>query len=303
MVLGCNQVVMICGLLTIAAFYSVAGETPVPIVLWHGMGDSCCFSYSLGQIKNILEARIPGVYVKSIKIGNNLVEDVENSYFKNVNEQVQQVCKELTEDEALKNGYNAIGFSQGAQFLRAVAQRCSSPPMKNLISLGGQHQGVYGLPNCASLQHYLCNQLRKLLNYAAYSKYIQEKFVQAEYWHDPLKESIYKKGSVFLADINNELHVNESYRENLKKLKNFVMVKFEKDSMVEPRISEWFGFYKPGQAVEIETLHESNLYKEDRLGLKEMDAAGKLHFLSVDGNHLQFTDEWFTNNIIDKFLR
>lgn len=26
---------------------------------------------------------------------------------------------------------------------RAVAQRCPSPPMKNLISVGGQHQGIY----------------------------------------------------------------------------------------------------------------------------------------------------------------
>ena len=39
--------------------------------------------------------------------------------------------------------YNALGFSQGGQFLRAVAQRCPQG-MKNLITFGGQHQGVYG---------------------------------------------------------------------------------------------------------------------------------------------------------------
>ncbi|XP_001603353.1 palmitoyl-protein thioesterase 1 [Nasonia vitripennis] len=277
--------------------------SPVPVVLWHGMGDSCCFSYSLGQIKTILEDNIPGVYVKSIRIGNNVIEDVENSYFKNVNEQVQQVCDELAQDEKLTGGFNAIGFSQGGQFLRAVAQRCGPPQMMNLISLGGQHQGVYGLPNCASLQHYLCNHLRQVLHYAAYSKYIQEKLVQAEYWHDPLKEEEYKKNSVFLADINNELRINETYKENLQKLKNLVLVKFEKDTMVEPRISEWFGFYKSGQDVEIETLHESALFIEDRLGLKQMDAEGKLHFLSVDGNHLQFTDSWFVGNVIEKYLK
>lgn len=42
--------------------------------------------------------------------------------------------------------YNAIGFSQGGQFLRAVAQRCPGG-MKKLISFGGQHQGVYGRSN------------------------------------------------------------------------------------------------------------------------------------------------------------
>lgn len=28
--------------------------------------------------------------------------------------------------------------------------------------------------------------------------------VQAEYWHDPLKEEDYRKNSIFLADINQE---------------------------------------------------------------------------------------------------
>ena len=45
------------------------------------------------------------------------MQDVENSYFRNVNEQVTEVCDELSKDAALANGYNAIGFSQGGQFL------------------------------------------------------------------------------------------------------------------------------------------------------------------------------------------
>ena len=40
------------------------------------------------------------------------------------------------------------------------------------------------------------------------------------------------------------------------------MVKFDYDSMVEPTISEWFGFFKTGQADETETLQESALYRE-----------------------------------------
>ncbi|XP_015595501.1 palmitoyl-protein thioesterase 1 [Cephus cinctus] len=276
--------------------------TSKPIVLWHGMGDSCCFSFSLGQIKIILEDQIPGVYVKSIMIGQDEIQDVENSYFMNVNKQIDQVCQELSEDRNLQDGYNAIGFSQGSQFLRAIAQRCPNPPILNLISLGGQHQGVYGLPNCGSLEHVLCDYLRRMLNYGAYYKFVQERLVQAEYWHDPLRENEYKKYSIFLADINNELTINETYKDNLKKLKTFVLVKFENDTMVQPRESEWFGFYKPGQAVELETLQESKLYTEDRLGLREMDKDGKIHFLSVNANHLQFTDVWFIENVINQYL-
>ncbi|XP_058807735.1 palmitoyl-protein thioesterase 1 [Phymastichus coffea] len=280
-----------------------SSSTATPVVLWHGMGDSCCFPFSLGQIKAILEERIPGVRVKSVKIGDSLAQDVENSYFRNVNEQVRQVCEELAQDETMRHGYNAIGFSQGGQFLRAVAQRCPEPPMLKLITLGAQHQGVYGLPNCASLEHYLCNHLRQVLHYAAYFKFIQDKLVQAEYWHDPMKEDDYKRRSIFLADINNELRINETYKRNLKRLEKLVLVKFENDTMVEPRESEWFGFYKPGQAVETESLRESAIYKEDRLGLREMDEDNKLHFLSVEGNHLQFTDAWFVENVIEKYLK
>ena len=84
--------------------------------------------------------------------------------------------------------------------------------------------------------------------------------VQAEYWHDPRKEDEYKQKSVFLADINNERAKNKTYIKNLLKLKNFIMIKFNNDTIVEPKETEWFGFYKPGNTSEIMTLQESDLY-------------------------------------------
>lgn len=281
---------------------AITNDSFTPIVLWHGMGDSCCFSFSMGYIRDILTDKLPGVYIKSIRIGNNELEDVTNSYFGNINEQIKHVCNELNANDKLKNGYNAIGFSQGAQFLRAIAQRCPNPPMLNFISFGGQHQGVYGIPNCASLNHAMCDYIRRMLNYGAYFKLIQEKLIQAGYWHNPLQEDEYKHYNLFLADINNELNINETYKTNLKNLMSIVLVKFDNDTMVQPIESEWFGFYKPGQNKEIESLQESSLYQEDRLGLQEMDMLGKIHFLSVEGNHLQFTDTWFIENIVEKYL-
>lgn len=57
-------------------------------------------------------------------------------------------------------------------FRRAVAQRCPQPRMHNLISLGGQHQGVYGLPNCPiAMPERTCNWIRKLLSVGAYWKW------------------------------------------------------------------------------------------------------------------------------------
>ncbi|XP_044142322.1 palmitoyl-protein thioesterase 1 [Bufo gargarizans] len=275
---------------------------PLPLVIWHGMGDSCCNPFSMGSIKKLVEQQVPGIYVLSLKIGNTIAEDMENSFFLNVNKQLDLVCEQLSKDPQLQNGYNGMGFSQGGQFLRAVVQKCPSPPMKNLISIGGQHQGVYGFPRCPGESTYICDLIRKTLNAGAYTKFVQEHLVQAEYWHDPLNEDLYRNGSIFLADINQERGVNESYKHNLQTLEKFVMVKFLKDTMVDPADSEWFGFYKPGQSKEIITLQESSLYTEDRLGLKEMDKAGKLVFLGADGNHLQFSEEWFNENILP-FLR
>jgi len=275
----------------------------VPIVIWHGMGDSCCNPLSMGSIKRLLEREIKGVYVHSLEIGNGIVEDTENGFLMNVNDQIDLVCSKLKADKRIQAGYNAIGFSQGGQFLRAIAQKCPSPPMLNLISIGGQHQGVYGLPQCPGDNETLCNIMRKLLNYGAYVDFVQDHLVQAEYWQDPLNMAEYRQKSVFLADINQERVVNATYKSNLLKLKNLVLVKFLQDHMVEPRESEWFGFYEEGDTKAILPMNKTKLWTENKLGLQELSSSGRLHFLTSDTDHLQFTEQWFIDNIVTKFLK
>ena len=80
--------------------------------------------------------------------------------------------------------------------MRAIAQKCPQG-MKNLITFGGQHQGVYGLPKCGA-NHIICDYVRRLLNYGAYTSWVQDKLVQAQYWHDPLDNPEYQAKSVFL---------------------------------------------------------------------------------------------------------
>jgi hypothetical protein len=97
---------------------------------------------------------------------------------------------------------------------------------------------------------------------------------------------------VFLADINNEVIRNETYIRNLLKLQNFVMVKFNNDTIVEPVETEWFGFYKPGQSSEVVTLQESDLYVQVSLlhgsgfGSQERNAQIIIHmFRTAELNH------------------
>jgi len=279
-------------------------DTYRPVVLWHGMGDTCCDPLSMGSIKRFIEKQLPGVYVLSLEIGNNIVEDEANGFLMNVNDQIIEAHSKIANDTQLAQGFNAIGFSQGGQFLRAYVQRYNDPPVYNLISVGGQHQGVFGFPRCPGANETLCEIVRKLLNLGAYDSLVQDHVVQAEYWQDPLNEDEYLEYSVFLADINNNHATkNETYKENLLTLQNFVMVQFLNDTMVQPKESEWFGFYNAGQDKSVYTLQESQLYQEDWLGLQEMDTQGKLTFLATIGDHLQFTEEWFITNIITPFLK
>ena len=47
-------------------------QAVVPVVLWHGMGDSCCNPLSMGAIQKLIESHISGVYVHSLRIGSNI---------------------------------------------------------------------------------------------------------------------------------------------------------------------------------------------------------------------------------------
>ena len=85
--------------------------TPTPT------GDSCCNPLSLGRLIDLVKQQVPGIYVKSLQIGDNVKEDTLNGFFKNANDQITEVCANLTADATLKDGFNVMGFSQGGQFL------------------------------------------------------------------------------------------------------------------------------------------------------------------------------------------
>jgi palmitoyl-protein thioesterase len=160
-------------------------------------------------------------------INRPIFKDTLNGFLMDSNEKVRLACLKISNDPLLKNGYHAIGFSQGSQFLRGVAQRCPEPPMKNLISIGGQHQGVYGktkllwirketklvkkviflikkgIPFCP-LDGFVCRSLTRFVSYASNFNIIQRNFVQASYWHDPFDEGSYRDYNAFIADLNQE---------------------------------------------------------------------------------------------------
>jgi len=273
----------------------------VPVVLWHGMGDTCCFPWSMGRIKKLIEKTLPGIYVYSIMVGNDIIQDEIAGFFGNVNDQIKEVSQDIANNVHLSNGFNAVGFSQGGQFLRALLEQYNNPRMFQLITMGGQHQGVFGIPDC-SPNYTLCEDARRLINLGVYLPEVQNLSVQAQYWHDPINTVDYVQKNIFLPKINNQGYNFTSYKQNILSLDNFVMVKFLNDTMVIPSESEWFGYYVAGQDQKVIPLQQTALYLEDWLGLRQLDSQGKLVFLGCEGNHLQFSDQYFIDNIIYPYL-
>jgi palmitoyl-protein thioesterase len=59
-----------------------------------------------------------------------------------VNEQVEFAAEQIANVTELKDGFDAIGFSQAGQFLRTYVERYNMPPVHNLITFGSQHMGI-----------------------------------------------------------------------------------------------------------------------------------------------------------------
>lgn len=88
---------------------------------------------------------------------------------------------------------------------------------------------------------------------------MNNRILQAGYWHD-IDPEIYERYS-YLAVINNEHEVNYAYRDRIVKLKNFVIVHYSADSVLIPKETQSFGFFKPGSLTEILKMKDTDLYK------------------------------------------
>jgi palmitoyl-protein thioesterase len=76
------------------------------------MGDDCCNPDSMGRVKKLLESRLPGTFIYSVRVGDTIDSDHKAGFFGKIDEQVDSVCGELSNIPELANGFNAIGFSQ-----------------------------------------------------------------------------------------------------------------------------------------------------------------------------------------------
>ncbi len=87
----------------------------------------------------------------------------------------------------------------------------------------------------------MCRSVRKLIDrLGIYSEFVQHHVTQANYWHDADDEPLFLRKNLWLPVVNGH-PFNETQKARLMQLNKFVMVKFENDTMVQPRISSHFG--------------------------------------------------------------
>ncbi|EEB06981.1 palmitoyl protein thioesterase-dolichol pyrophosphate phosphatase fusion 1 [Schizosaccharomyces japonicus yFS275] len=242
------------------------------------------------------------VYV--VKLDENPVLDVRDSYFGTVWEQVDGVCAELAAIPELHHGFNALGVSQGGLFLRALQQSCSSVRIHNLVTLGSPHMGVQSIPTCSPTNIFCRTAVRFLLRLGFWDAWVQKRFVQAQYYREETAYDKYLENNIFLPYVNNELPHNRSsmFSSRLQKLNKLVLVGFGDDRLIEPRSSSLFGWVNETTG-ELVPMREQPLYKSNALGLRTLDESGKVDELIFPGNHLHLSKSDFAKLILTYFRR
>jgi palmitoyl-protein thioesterase len=264
-------------------------DNPLPLIIWHGLGDNYA-AEGLAQVAELAQEVNPGTFTYIIRLDDDSSADRTATFFGNVTVQIEKVCADLASHPILSTApaVDALGFSQGGQFLRGYIERCNFPPVRSLVTFGSQHNGISEFQACGATD-WLCKGAEGLLRSSTWSSFVQSRLVPAQYFRDPNQYDSYLEFSNFLADINNERALkNQTYKENLEKLERFIMYMFEDDTTVVPKQSSWFADVN---GTEVTELRKRDIYTEDWIGLKALDKKGGLVFETTPGGHMTLTDK------------
>lgn len=292
------------------AFPANAPPKPLPLLIWHGLGDKYDAD-GLRSTGTVATKVHPGTYVYYIHLDEDGSSDRTATFFGNVTTQIEQVCEDLKEDPKLRAGdgetmrVDALGFSQGGQFLRGLLERCDGLSVRSLVTFGSQHNGIAQFQVCGDFD-FVCKGATALIKGNAWTDTVQGRVVPAQYYRTindttGLATEEYLEGSNYLADINNEREVkNSTYAAKIAALEKFVMYVFSEDTTVIPKESGWFAEVN-ATSEEVTPLRNRTMYMEDWLGLKELDEKGGLVLKTAPGKHMQIDRDVLAGAFMEYF--
>jgi len=290
--------------LATTALPSPRAPQPLPLLIWHGLGDRHD-SPGLHSVGDLAQKIHPGTHVHYIRLSDSGTDDRTASFFGNVSEQIAEVCESVLADPELMAAggrVDAMGFSQGGQFLRGLVQTCGGGlKVRSLVTWGSQHNGIVEFRGreCGTWD-LVCRGAMGWLKGNVWAPYVQGRVVPAQYFRPVRGGKEYLEASGWLAGVNNERpgERKEVYAERLAGLERFAMYVFRDDETVVPPESGWFAEVRnvsvprgeEGRGF-VPLRKRKGLYEEDWLGLRRLDEKGGLVFREVPGKHMELRDE------------
>lgn len=296
----------------------VQGQVVLPIVVHPGLNGTC----TTGRTRVILDqlrSVFPAAHIRCIHPFPSSAPDREafKSFFSSAVDSVHRICRQLQDDRRLRDGFNVIGLSQGGLMMRGYVEMCNRPPVRSLITLGAPHGGINRLPECGVPEmkrltedirdridgtrflpkRLLCRVIRSILQSAAYTSFMQEFILPAQYYRDPKRPRRYQEAGTFLALINNEFPPrNQTFIRNMESLRYLVLVRYDRDQLVRPSYSPWFAYADAKEGVF--NITQVPAYEEDWVGLRKLDQSGRLRLITLRGDHLNIPADFVRASLL-----
>ncbi|XP_971315.1 lysosomal thioesterase PPT2 homolog [Tribolium castaneum] len=259
-----------------------------PVFLLHGIMTG---SASMEIIKGRIEEQHPGTIIYNTNRFSGW-SSLENMWY-----QVQQLGQDLLNVSSQHpEGIHLLGYSQGALLSRTILQTFNNHNVHNFISLSGPQAGQYG----TNFLHLIFPDLALKSAFELFYSRVGQHTSVGNYWNDPYHQTLYKEYSQYLPFVNNEIISNrsEEFKKGITKLNAMVLIGGPDDNVITPWESSQFGYF--GQNDTVVNLIDRDIYKDDLIGLKTLDKAGKLKIITVPGvNHFM----WHLNtSIVDNYI-
>ncbi len=259
----------------------------LPIAVFHGLGDNC-HNPGMADFTKLLGTET-GFVSHCFETGAGF----STSFL----DQCKTACEQIQKHQDFQGDFSVIGLSQGGLIARYIIENCNTKGfVRNIVSVGGPQMGVSKFPHCSNHLNPFCILLNGITDESVYTSFIQNNVGPAGYFRTNKDIDNYYKRSTLLAPLNNESSKDDSRRERLISIKKMHLVMFTKDTMIIPKETAWFGYWN--EKGELKKITDSDIYKNDLIGLRELNEKNVITYDEINGDHLQFTKEDIKNKMI-----